>query len=205
MEDFGGLALVLPERERVAVPGDRAQLKRQIFPGDVAGQVFGGVANLHQRLFEMAAHGGVDEHLPGVELLEQVGLDFFLPDDFGDESGIFADEQEGNAFTDQFDPPETADGVFDVPRHIGGEGIFAEFVQCAKDVPGVQAGGGRVPQRERGDAVSVDVFGGFFKFGKAREGVAGGHVLVVVDFEEDGFVALDDEGVGGGGHGERRA
>ena len=58
------------------------------------------------------------------------------------------------------------------------------------------AGGRGIPERKIGKPVGVDMLRAFFQLGERRQGVAGRGVLGIVDLDEDGFVALDDQRVG---------
>jgi hypothetical protein len=66
--------------------------------------------------------------------------------------------------------------------------------QCVQHLLGVQARRPRVPQAEGSQPVAVHVLGRALQLGKRRDGVPGLGGLLVVDFEEDRFVALDNQG-----------
>ena len=65
-------------------------------------------------------------------------------------------------------------------------------MQTLKDFIGSHPSRSRIPQRERGNAIGVDVFRAFFKLGEAREVVSSILVVRVVDLEEYGSIALND-------------
>ena len=75
-----------------------------------------------------------------------------------------------------------------------GHGIPAVGHEGVDDLLGVVAGGAGVPQAERGDAVGVHVLGGALELGERGDGAARGLGVRVVDLEEEGLVALDDQG-----------
>src|SRR5690606_6882415 len=58
---------------------------------------------------------------------------------------------------------------------------------------GVVARGARVPERERGDPVGVDVLGGAFELGERGDGGPRGGGVRVVDLEQQRLVGLDDQ------------
>ncbi len=74
-----------------------------------------------------------------------------------------------------------------------GTGKREQLDQGVDHLLGVVPGRARVPQRQRGDPVGVDVFGGAFEFGERRDGGARGLGELVVDLEQHRFVGLDDQ------------
>lgn len=84
-------------------------------------------------------------------------------------------------------------GLGDVDEQGVRDGIAGVLDERVDDLLGVVAGGAGVPQAERGDPVGVDVLGGPLQLGEGGDGTPGGSGELVVDFEKEGLVALDDE------------
>lgn len=61
------------------------------------------------------------------------------------------------------------------------------------DLLGVDARGARVPERQRGDAVAVDVFGCPLEFRERRDRQAAPLRVRVIDLEEQRLVGLNDQ------------
>src|SRR5262249_38097289 len=61
---------------------------------------------------------------------------------------------------------------------------------------GVQSASRGVPERERSQAVGVDVLGGLLKFSELRQSVAGVGVEGVIHLQQQGAIALDNKRVG---------
>src|SRR5207237_1170225 len=95
------------------------------------------------------------------------------------------------------DAAVAADEFGDVGGEVGGQRELAEAAQDVDHGVGGQAGGGSVPQRQGGEAVGVDVFGAFLQLGERGEGVAGLGVTRIIDLDQNGAIALDDEWIGG--------
>ena len=87
-----------------------------------------------------------------------------------------------------------AHGVDDVDEQRLGDGVAGEADERVDDLLGVVPGGPRVPQRQRGDAVGVDVLGGAFELREGSDRRAGLRSGRMVDLEQQGLVGLDDQG-----------
>src|SRR5207253_4483843 len=81
-------------------------------------------------------------------------------------------------------PPQTAESL---------RRVFTEALETTNDGCRIEPGGGGVPQRQRSDAVGVDVLGAFLQLGEARQGIARLLVQRVVHRQQDGFVALRNQ------------
>ena len=84
-------------------------------------------------------------------------------------------------------------GVDDVDQQRLRHGVPRVRDQGVDHLLGVVPGGARVPQRERGDAVGVDVLGRTLEFGERGDGGAGLRGELVIHLEQERLVGLDDE------------
>jgi hypothetical protein len=114
-----------------------------------------------------------------------------MPREFGHERHIVRHEQEFVVFQNQLDAPKPRDRFGDVHAHVVGQRILGKAREVIKDFLRRKSSRGRVPKRERGEAVSVNVLGGFFEFGKPRECITRGLVQVAIYFEENRLIALN--------------
>ena len=121
--------------------------------------------------------------------------DRFVPRDFGDEGAIVGLDQQIAVVARQADAPVARDLLHDVGADVGRHIVLGELIEFAQHFVGLQAGRGRIPQRERRDAVGVQIFRAFFQLGKARQRIARIFVQIVLRFEQDGFIGLDDQRV----------
>ena len=80
---------------------------------------------------------------------------------------------------------------------FGGSANLVKRVSTSMTCAAVKPAGGGVPQRERRQAIGVDVLRGLLQLGEREQGVAGLGVERVVDFEQDGAVALHDRRIAG--------
>ncbi len=90
--------------------------------------------------------------------------------------------------------PVTVHRLGDVDEQRVRHGVAAEFDERVDDLLGVVARGPCVPQAERRHPVGVDVLGRALQLGERRDGATAGVGLLVVDFQEQGLVALNNEG-----------
>src|SRR5207249_3938948 len=91
----------------------------------------------------------------------------------------------------QLHPSEARDIVFYIGEHVAWQVELAVALKRAQDVGCRYARRGRVPQRQRCDAVGVDVLRAFLKLREPRQFVACGLVEGVVYFQEERAIALD--------------
>ncbi len=94
---------------------------------------------------------------------------------------------------DQLQPAVAGHGVDDVDQQRLRHRVAGETDQRVDHLFGVMAGGAGVPQRQRGDAVGVDVFGCAFQLGERRDGGARRAGQLVVHFEQHRLVGLHDQ------------
>ena len=118
-----------------------------------------------------------------------------MPRDFGHEGTIIGLDQQVAVVARQADTPVARDLLHDVGADIGRHIVLGELIELAQNFIGLQPGRGRIPQGERRDAVGVQIFGAFFQLGKTRQHIARIFIQIVLRFEQDGFIGLDDQRV----------
>ena len=94
----------------------------------------------------------------------------------------------------QLQPAVAGHRVDDVDQQRLRHRVARERHQRVDDLLGVVAGRAGVPQRQRRDAVGVDVLGRAFQLGERGDRGARRAGLLVVDFEQHRFVGLHDQG-----------
>ena len=83
-------------------------------------------------------------------------------------------------------------------QHVLGHGVLGITRQRVDDLIHTHPGGAGIPDREWGDAVSVDVFGRLYEFGETRQFVPALRVPGIVYLQQNRVIPLDDERRGGG-------
>ena len=193
VEDFQGLPLVVAQVKRRAGQGGRAPLQRQALAGHVPGEVLDGKADAGERLFQVAPVQQVDFEAPLVDPSVQIRPYRLVLADFGDEQGIVGGEDEVFPGPFQPNPAVPPQGLPDFNGDVLRDFVFAEGLQRACNLVGREPRGGGVPERERADAVAVDILGALFQFGETGQNVPCGFVPRSADLRENGHVALHDE------------
>ncbi|CAM5372747.1 hypothetical protein SCALM49S_06168 [Streptomyces californicus] len=163
----------------------------------VAGEVLGGPPELEQRLLDLSALGGVDGHGVRVDPRADQRLDLLRPEDLLQDGPVGGGEDEPvHRVLGEGEPAVPRHRLGDVDQERVRHGVAGVLDQGVDDLLGVVPGGAGVPQPERGDPVRVDVLGRTLQLRERRDGTAAGFRQLVVDFEEQRLVALDDEGSG---------
>ena len=203
MEGIDGGKLVRPQPEwrARAVGGTELQVERRAV--GVAAEVVDRVADPHHRLLQRAALGRIDGEASGLAGAEQsrqplVGAHFgqHVRVIRGEEQATVAGGQETRATV-------AAELLAHEVEHERRDGVAGECGQAAGDVVAVEPHGGGVPQRQRREAIGVDVLGGLLELGETGQEVAPAFVRRPGHLEEDRAVALDDERTIGGTRGGR--
>jgi hypothetical protein len=164
---------------------------------DVAGEVLGRPAELEQRLLEVAALGGV--HHDGVpvvtEPLAEHPLDALGSQHLLEHGPVGGDQhQPVHRMLLEPEPPVPRHRLRDVDEQGVRDGVPAVGQQGVDDLLGVVAGGARVPEPERREAVGVDVLGAALELRERGDRLAALGRLLVVDLEQQRLVALHDQG-----------
>jgi hypothetical protein len=110
---------------------------------------------------------------------------------FGD--GVSGREEQLLALAGDIDLTVAAEGVFNLVDNPWWQSEFRILLQRSDDLIARVPRGPRVPQPEPGDAVGVNVFGCPLQFGKDRQGMTRVICVMVPHFQQDRFVALDNE------------
>ena len=182
--------LVVPQFPAILRQADRVGLAI-----DVAGQIFGRPADLEQHLFDPAPLAGVNQDGVVIDARAQHRGDLLIAQHLREDRAVQTEQAEAvGGVLDQLESAVAGHGVDDVDQQRLGYRVAGEVHQYVDHLFGVVAGGTGVPQRQRGDAIGVDVFGGTFEFGERGDGGACGVGLLVVDLEKDCLVALHDQG-----------
>ncbi len=188
-EALDGLLLVRPQRPAVLDEVDGVRLAV-----DVPGEVLGGPAQLQQGLLDLPALGGVHGHRVGVEPGTDQRDDPLGPQDLLEHRPVGAgQDQPVDGVLGEGEAAVARHGLGDVDEQRVRDGVAGELDERVDDLLGVVPRGPGVPQAERGDPVRVDVLGGPLELGEGGDGPARGTGELVVDLEEECFVALDDE------------
>jgi hypothetical protein len=150
-------------------PAVLIELDRVRFAVDVAGQILSRPTGLEQPLLEPAALGGVHQHGVVVYPGPQHRGDLAVPEHFFEHGTVQRDQcQPVRGMLHQLQPPVAAHGVHKVDQQRLGHRIPGEAHQRVDDLFSVMTRGARVPQRQGGDPVGVDVFGGALKLREGR-------------------------------------
>ena len=162
---------------------------------DVAGQVLRRPADLEQQLLELAALGGMHHHGLGVDPRPEQRGDLLGAADFFEHRVVGrAHHQAVLRVLFQPQPAVPGHGLFDVDQQRMRHREPGVLQQRVQHLFGVEPGGPGVPQSQRRQPVAVDMLRRALQLGERRDGVAGLGGQLVVDFQQDGLVALDDQG-----------
>ena len=202
----GGVDAVLPPgADRVGLVA--AQVAREVGVGEdaalgVAGLVGDRPAELEQRLLERATVAEADGEAVAVEPFAEHLADVLVAGDLDEERDLVADEGEpaGVEVAHEPQPAVAAHLVVHLGEHAARHRVLGEIVERGGDLAGVHAGDGGVPQRQRRDAVGVDVLGRLLELAEALQGGAGVGGARAGELEHHREIALHDERVGGVGH-----
>ena len=96
-----------------------------------------------------------------------------MPRQLFEQGAIGRDQDEIFALAFEPHAAVSADQLAEIDRQIGRDGEFAEAIEDGDHRFGLEAGGGGIPERERAEAIGVDVLGAFLQLGEGGERVAG--------------------------------
>ena len=165
---------------------------------DVAREILGGPADLQQHLLDAAALAGVHDDGVVVDAGAQHRRDLLVPQHLLEHRAVEADQhQPVHRALDQLQPAVPGHGVDDVDQQRLRHRVAGEGHQRVDHLLGVVAGGAGVPQRQRRDAVGVDVLGRALQLGERGDRGARRAGQLVVDFEQHRLVGLHDQGAVG--------
>ena len=161
---------------------------------DVAREVLRGPAHLEQRLLEVAALGRVDDHRVRVDPGPEQREDLLLAQHLLQHRPVQRDhDQAVDRGVRQLQAPVATHRVDDVDEQRLRYGVAGEAHEGVDHLLGVVTRGPRVPQRQRGDAVGVDVLGRTLQLGERSDRHARGLRVGVVDLQQQRLVRLDDQ------------
>ena len=151
---------------------------------DVAGQILCGPTDFEQHLLDAAALAVVHHDGVVVDAGAEHRRDLLVAQDFFEHRAVEADQgQAVNGALHQLQPPVAGHHIDDVDQQRLRHGVARERHQRVDHLLGVVPGRAGVPQRQRGDAVGVDVFGRALQFGERGDRGARRTGQLVVDFE----------------------
>ena len=115
----------------------------------------------------------IDQEAGRVDPLAQEIAHPRLPGQFLQQGLVLADQPQLVLDPLEPDPAIAAHQFRDVGRQIGRQREFAEAAQNLDHLLGGHAGGGRIPQGERGKPIGMDMLRALLQLGEGSEGVAG--------------------------------
>jgi hypothetical protein len=184
------LALVAADRPAVLAQRDRVRLAV-----DVAREVLGGPAQLEQDLLEVAALGGVHDDAVVVDARADERLDLLAAQHLLEHGAVVrVQHQSVDRAHLQLQAAVAPHRLGDVDEQRVRDGVAREPQQGVDDHLGVVARGPGVPQPERGEPVGVHVLRGPLELRERGDGVTALLGQRVVDLQQEGLVALDDQG-----------
>ncbi len=189
-ERVGRLALVGAQLPLGLVEVDRVRLAV-----DVPGEVLRRPAELEQRLLEVAALGGVHRDGVVVDAVAEHARDPLGAQHLLQHRPVVRDQHQAvHGVLLQAQPPVPRHRLRDVDEQRVRDGVPAELQQGVDDLLGVVAGRAGVPEAERREPVGVDVLRAALELRERGDRLAALDGLLVVDLEQQGLVALHDQG-----------
>jgi hypothetical protein len=183
------LLLVRPQR-----PAVLGQLDRVRLAVDVPGEVLGRPAQLQQRLLDLPALGGVHGDRVRVEAGADQGRDPLRPQDLLQHRTVGGgQDQPVRRVLGQREPSVAVHRLGDVDQQRVRHRIAAVLHQRVHDLLGVVTRRARVPQAQWRHPVGVDVLRRPLQLRERGDGPTAVVGLLVVDFQEQGLVGLDDQ------------
>ncbi len=153
---------------------------------DVACQILCGPTDLEQHLLDAAALAVVHHNRVVVDARAKHRRDLLVAQDFFEQRAVQTDQgQAVNGALHQLQPAVAGHHVDDVDEQ--------RLRHRVEVVPGCAG----VPQRQRGDAVRVDVFRRTLQLGERGDRGARRTGLLMVDFKQHCLVGLHDQGAVG--------
>ncbi|GAP54876.1 hypothetical protein AHiyo6_14410 [Arthrobacter sp. Hiyo6] len=167
---------------------------------NVAGEVLSRPADLEQQLLQLAPLGGMHHDGLGINAWAQQGLNFLRAADFL-KHGVVIGAHHQSVLWILLQPQPAVPGhrFLDVDQQRVGHREPGILQQCVQDALSIQACRAGIPEPQRGETVTVHVFGCAFELGECGDGVPCVGGLLMVYLKQDGFVALDNQGAIGHG------
>jgi hypothetical protein len=160
----------------------------------VSREILGGPTDLEQHLLDPATLARMHEHGVVVDAGAKHGGDLLVAEHLFEHRAVQAHQHQAvDGALHQLQPAVACHRVDDVDEQRLGDRVPRERHERIDHLLGVVARGARVPQRQRGDAVGVDVFGCAFQLGERRDRRPRSACELVVDLEQHGLVGLHDQ------------
>ena len=189
-ERLGGLPLVVAQGPTVLAQPDLVRLAV-----DVAGEVLGRPAELEQGLLEVAALRAVHRDRVVVDALTEHAGDLLGAQHLLEHGAVGGDQDQSvHRMLLQPQPAEAGHRLGDVDQEGVRHGVAAVGQQRVDHLLGVMAGRPGVPEAEVGQPVGVDVLRAALQLGERRDRLAAVLCARVVDLQQQGLVALHDQG-----------
>ncbi len=181
--------LVGPDRPAVLVQRDRMRLAI-----DVTGEVFGRPAELEQYLLEVTSLARMNDDSVVIKTDADHGRNLRAAQHFLEDRAIDRTQHEPvRGIVGELQPPVAGHRLGDVDQQRVRHCVAAVLQQRVDDFFCIVAGGPRVPQAERGEAIRVDVLRRTFEFGERCDRPPTLRGEVVLNLEEKRLVRLDDQ------------
>jgi len=188
-EAVGRLALVVAQRPAVLVQRDRVRLAV-----DVAGHVLGRPAEPDEDLLDLTTLGGVDRDRVVVDAVAHQRLDLGRAQHLFENCPVGGVQgQPVRRVLLEAQPSVAGHRLGEVDEQRVRDGIAGVAQQGVHDLLGVVAGSAGVPEAERCEPVGMDVLGGPLELGERGDGKSALVGLRMLDLEQQGLVALDDQ------------
>ncbi len=160
---------------------------------DVAGFVLGRPPDLEELLLEVAALARVHDDRVLVDAITDEGLDSLVPQHFREHGAVGGAQDEEPVLLGEGEAAVARHRVRDVDEQGVRHGVAAVRHQRIDDLLRVVSGRAGVPQTERSDAIGVDVLRRSLQLGERCNGAPCLGRLGVVDLEQEGLVALNNQ------------
>ena len=193
MKDPGRIRLIVPQGEGGPRGGAAAQVDRQRFALAVSGQVLRGKADLHQGLLDASAGNRFDAEGGRRKPLDQQRRDVLVAADLLGQRLVGRPEHQPGFVPIQLQPPIARGILADLHGHVLRHVVLGKLLERLHDFGGGDPGGAGVPDRQRRDAVGVDVLRRLDQLGEAGQAVPRSLIAGAIDLDQHGVVALHDQ------------
>ena len=145
--------------------------------------------------FSLPRAAGATRNSTSRKPLVQQRRNVFVPADLFGQRAIVGGQHEMVRTARQTQPAVARSVIANLDRHVLRHFVLGELVQRLDDLIGIDARRRGVPDRQRRDAIRVDVFGRLDQFGEPGQMVACLDIARTVHLDQHGMVALHDQRV----------